>query len=58
MAAFRIVKVSGLVLLGILLLASTAVTQPTGTMLASVLMVQSQYFRGTVFMLDVDGREY
>jgi len=27
-------------------------------MLARVLMIQSQYFRGTAFMLDVDGREY
>lgn len=57
MAAFRVLKM-GLVLLVILLLASTSVAQPTGNMLARVLMIQSQYFRGTVFMLDVDGHEY
>jgi hypothetical protein len=39
-------------------LASTAMAQPTGNMLGRVLMVQSPYDRGTIFMLDVDQREY
>ena len=31
---------------------------PTGNILGRVLMVESRYFRGTTFSLDVDGREY
>lgn len=47
-----------LALLVFFVLASTAMAQPTGNMLGRVLMVQSQYDRGTIFMLDVDQREY
>jgi hypothetical protein len=31
---------------------------PTSNVLTRVLMIQSQYYRGTVFSIDVDGREY
>jgi hypothetical protein len=46
------------ILLGIVAVTSTSGAQPTGAMLARVLMVQSPYDRGTIFMLDVDQREY
>jgi hypothetical protein len=56
-SAFRFSKRS-LLLVGIVVAASTSVAQPTGTMIARVLMVQSQDDRGTIFMLDVDQHEY
>lgn len=37
---------------------SMAVAQPTTNIITRVLMVESQYDRGTIFSLDVEGREY
>lgn len=36
----------------------TALAQPTNNLLTRTLMIESSYGRGTIFSLDVDGREY
>jgi hypothetical protein len=41
-----------------LLSCSAAVAQPVANLLGRILMVESSFGRGTVFMLDVDRREY
>jgi hypothetical protein len=46
------------ILLGALLLQISVVAQPTNNVLQRVLMVESQFGRGSVFSLDVDQREY
>jgi hypothetical protein len=55
-------KISRAVLLvSLALMAPSALAQPappTSNILSRVVMVQSRYFRGTTFSIDVDGREY
>ena len=41
-----------------LLACSAAMAQPVTNLLGRILMVESQFGRGTIFMLDVDRREY
>jgi hypothetical protein len=53
---FSLALLASLVFQASIVLAQAA--PPTSNILSRVLMVQSRYFRGTTFSIDVDGREY